>query len=804
MENFILNPLKVRLKNLPFIALVIVLLYIPLSSFEIQIRSVDKSKLTRIILESDIEQYYSIKKQENSFFITLNKKIKKFEIGQPSQQSIYIKNIDYKTSDFSTSIKINLKTPFTIIKSFTLKNPHRIIIDLKREELNFIKEKSKKDEYYSYLKSIIENYSVLIKKEEFNNKTREPVENLLNYTSNLLSETKTLEELTETELENLKNQIGLKLIGDYAYNTSLGISDVDEGPYKWRVRAGFDWDLLRDGLFKRKKQKQLLKQEIELNKLLRDKRIRKENYYFIHNIIIFLFSKEKIKNLEIRKNLINEILIFQKQRYYKNEILSEEIMKLERDLNRVNNLLDNYEKYHKQMITHSNLNMVDINIEELPIVDINIDAFLKELNNPPELEKLYQYKHKEINVKHSFLNDVRLKTWLYYYYYDRVYAVNDFFSLGVQVNIPFPFGFENRRILKKTEEKEFKAKYQRIIHENILESMNFYDEYKYKLDDLINFLNKRKLLLSRLNNIKIQLELGFEGSEIDNTFYILKQIFEVEYEITHIKQQMYLKIAQTFRNYGKKNIENFINLIDPDKLKNYLKNIYMGERYTYIWSDTFEKYNNLLLVYFLKSRNISHALLSFNKNIDKQKLTNFLDLAQNNNINVHAIISNNQWIFPDKRKNIAKELEVIKTFGFAGIHLDIEPHTFDDWTEKWSIYLDLYKKMLSTIKQNINNMELSLSIPVSDKSQYFEYSSLYADKIFIMAYGIKDPEIMKKTVNKFFNYPSNRSTIIIALRTSDFNSELELESFINDIYSKEKFFAFGLHKLSDIISKGEK
>ncbi len=67
---------------------------------------------------------------------------------------------------------------------------------------------------------------------------------------------------------------------------------------------------------------------------------------------------------------------------------------------------------------------------------------------------------------------MRLKFWLYYYHYNRITVNNNYFSLGVQLNVPFPFSVESRRQNVLSESRLFQVKLEREVHARTLEALN--------------------------------------------------------------------------------------------------------------------------------------------------------------------------------------------------------------------------------------------------------------------------------------------------------------------------------------------
>ncbi len=772
--------------------------------FDIHFQSVDDRATIRLIFESNIPFKYVLKKARSRLEIHIDKEANSFETEEPSRQSIFIKNIGYKKEKGKTTIFVLFKRDFKVKESFVLKRPFRLVIDLKREtkipaQLGYKHLGGKKA--WDDINSLINKYSFLLRVNHPKEKLSS-VKILLNTEAPLPSITNSEKRLTFTEANMLKNDIGLKLVGDYAYNTSMGITNADEGPYKWRIRVGLDWDIMRDGLLKRKRQKELLKKQMEIESLQETMNRRKENYYFLHNLIIYLFSNKKIRNLKQRREVLKELLSLIRKEYFTNRASIEDSIKLERDLARTENLLDNYLKYRKEFVTSSNLNNFSLTSDDLPLVDIDIDLLLREISEPEGISELFKLNRELLNLKYNLWKDIRLKLWLYHYHYNRIKKTNNFFSLGVQLNIPFPMSIQSRKEIKEAEESLFEVKYNREIHANVLEVTNAYDEYKTKLDDYINFFNKRRILQARLKRALVEHNFGAGRITYGEILGIIKQAMEVNFELYSIRQQMYLRMIKIFRYYNGNDIMKFIKPIKLENLKG--EEIYKGERFLYIWSNSFNRLSNDFIIQFLQVRKIENVLISFSKGINQQKLKSFMEKAKENNINCYATFSTNEWLKKNYIEKIKARLEETYQYGFKGIHFDIEPHTFPDWDKNNLSYMENYRKLLKFLKSYVGiRYEISVTVPFHHFSTYYNSISPFTDRIFVMTYG-KHSLNKDKIINKLMKLlRSEKGKIILTLRPTDFEGELEMEEFIDSFYETGMFRSFAFNDIENFLRRGQ-
>jgi len=207
----------------------------------------------------------------------------------------------------------------------------------------------------------------------------------------------------------------------------------------------------------------------------------------------------------------------------------------------------------------------------------------------------------------------------------------------------------------------------------------------------------------------------------------------------------------------------------------------------YIWSKGFNEYNNSFINKILKENNITNVILSSSA---EQNKTKFLDFIKNKKYEL--IISNNNYIFPEKREDLLNKIKTLSQYT-STIHLDIEPHTFDDFKENNTTYYEYYIDMLKDIKKNFPNITINISIPTFYDLNYTTQMKQYTDKIYLMAYEFKNYSQLKRRVDRYKNL-----NIVITLSYKDFNNSQQLFNTIKQLKTDYKNFA--IHHLRGLIS----
>ena len=205
-----------------------------------------------------------------------------------------------------------------------------------------------------------------------------------------------------------------------------------------------------------------------------------------------------------------------------------------------------------------------------------------------------------------------------------------------------------------------------------------------------------------------------------------------------------------------------------------------GKREIYMWSRTFNKTENSNIINFLKSKSISSVLLSFSTGLHKEKALDFMSGAKRKQINVVFMKSISEWLNEDHREAILHNISELVKYSPAGLHLDIEPHLFDNWRENNYAILDKYIKMLHYIRQNYHG-ELSVSIPIMYPDRILQDIYKIADKVYIMAYGRTNIKKLAQKVKEELGYGKQKS--VIAVKCKDFKNEHNFENYIEKILS---------------------
>ncbi len=596
---------------------------------------------------------------------------------------------------------------------------------------------------------------------------------------------------------------GLKLTGQYIYNENTGlIEDEDTVSYKWRGYLGLEWDILRDGLRQHQSKKKQLENELKIEKIIADKKIRYEMYPFYRNEIICLFNREKKKVLHKKIELLSKYEEIIKNLYFVSIVQKENVQNIQKEIWRAKSMLEGYEEYEKNLPPEmlDRIKQIDANL--LPSFGIKIKEIQQTIENPVLRKEIILLQKSILSEKYDADYNIRFAPFLRYYFGRTDTGrknVNDYFSLGFYFNVPLPITEEKTDSVQKAEEKYLETLYDRNTKDILHDVINTYYEYVYNIDDLIRFLYQKQTILEQMRKQLVKFDMKDESFSVPELISSSIQYFNTEFEILHIKQLLYLNLAFIVKYIPEVNISKFIFPVSIEKDIEMYAKLRTGERSVYVWSQGFNKFDNGLIYWFLKTKSAKNALVSFGKNTDKEKLKEFLDLA-GNSFEVEALIGDNDLL---KRKDkLTAIISELNNYKFTGIHLDIEPYTLSDWQANSAQYLQMYLDVLQVLKKNLylRNRTLTVSVPIFYSEDFLKKIFPLVDKVYVMAYGTKNPETVARWIKKAVEI--DKSRVIVALRCKDFENEMDLENFITEVKNQTGISSFAIHSLTEYIEIG--
>lgn len=180
------------------------------------------------------------------------------------------------------------------------------------------------------------------------------------------------------------------------------------------------------------------------------------------------------------------------------------------------------------------------------------------------------------------------------------------------------------------------------------------------------------------------------------------------------------------------------------------------KRYTWQWKASDAVANKKELLKFCKVNQVQVIYLQLSNSVTDTDYLSFNREANLCGIQVHAAAGEKEWALVENRQHIQKFIDRVFLINasakpeeaFTGIHFDIEPHTFSNWStdkdtivKNWIQNVDWYVNDIRISKAS--NMEISAALQFSldtiqtgnpDYPTLDRYMIAKHDKIAIMAY----------------------------------------------------------------------
>lgn len=520
-----------------------------------------------------------------------------------------------------------------------------------------------------------------------------------------------------------KNTPHLNWVSDMSYNFSPGFGDDDNIFYRARVSSGLDWLALGEGSLKNQKMQNALNEKMRSMNVLEKQQYKKEINHREHlEQVRAAFDAKKIKLLSDYEKLLkiqNDFTVRQNKIGLKNDA---EAAESKYRLDKISIEKKSLESLSKSF-DHQNFNNEIINSgipDLIPVENINFSALVKDKETALKIEK----EILDMKRRRDKQPDLRLK--LRYNYYSALSRDRNFASVGATINLPV-----SRSKNDIESENEIKLK------ENSIQDLQLL--YRNRLSEIYRdyYLAKSEIevLESEVKYLEAELKVN-STNEKSNTFspaaYLAtsEKLLNNQIQICDKKSDLYEKYLDYRMLVGTDDTAAGVQqLANNDNIGNE----------TYIWSSFFTNYSNAYIINLMNHWHISRVFLSIGKVTDMVKVADFMAMAAQNNIQVYRLIGENSYAATDNGfVDLQVALQDAKNMGFAGVHLDIEPHTFDDYKAN----VDLYAQRLINLFTNSktwctqNNMDLGVSVPMQLPAEVA--TALHDNSImtYIMAYDV--------------------------------------------------------------------
>lgn len=597
----------------------------------------------------------------------------------------------------------------------------------------------------------------------------------------------------EKQLQLYEKDYGIGITGGYTENINPTVGDLEDNlVYNRKFNLGAEWRILKNGYLENKAKARIMEDRIVREELNQDAATESYNYLKRFDHTIYTFNIVKIKLLYERRFQLEKQYDIIKQLVYMKRLRKEDLIQMETRLSEVESLINVYQSYNLYLNPESNA--LTFNQNNLPLIDLDYPKIFKMMGQQTDsllsehvFEDYYHWYHQ-----------ISLRAWARYNFYDLLGTnTRSFFSTGINFTIPIPF---NTKLENEIANEKYKYDNQQIVqnrvnlHEEVL-SIGY--EFRYKMKQFIAFIQKRKLFMEKLRVEKVKVRLNDANIDPLQGLDLQDDLLQIDIELVDLLQNMYLKALKIHSKIPNTDIRDIIKFKTTEEVNEYLDD---KERAVYVWSKTFEEYSPEFLAEYAIYNEFEKVIVSVGPNDSITDKDVFMAYAAEN-AEVHVMIGNNNLIYEDDPGHYIHQIvSKMQTNKPVGIHLDVEPHTFDNWDTEKQKLTNMYLEMLGKVKTYCNDYgyELSVSIPLHYGEKTVDAILAQADYVYFMCYENVKTSYLEKKILPYQDFAQDK--IVLAFRTEDFAHRVEMEEKINEIRTLTNIRKFAYHDLRRIIS----
>ncbi|MFO0357467.1 MAG: hypothetical protein ACK50A_10945 [Sphingobacteriaceae bacterium] len=589
-----------------------------------------------------------------------------------------------------------------------------------------------------------------------------------------------------------KKDLGLSLGGGYQENLGTPFVSTDDAVvFRRKFMIGVDWDILKGGLIENRTKIKHLQNDLLFIELSQKQNQSNNNSTIaFYAKVIDSFNKAKLKVLEQRLAMINKQHVIAKTLWELKQLSGDAYIKSmqhKTDILLQGKLYSNYNSDFDQI-----KNKEEINVKPI-LVDLDFARVLKFVDSSEVIKDPAATNANYQSNLNSYYQQMSLKAYTRYNYYDvfnNTIVNRNFLSFGLNFSAPLHNTSKERN---EIDQINYQLRtMQNDMTANVVNGknttyylLNLFYEYRYKLKQYFNLLEKRKVFEELIRTEVVKQKLYDLEFNPNTAIYLLDDYWSNTIELLDLHQQMYGIILNIHEKVPGLKLSEYIKPIDPNEF------VYEFEpknsRYIYIWSKSFTNHNVEFISDYVRLNNFSDLVISY-KN-DKAYLSKINDLIKDNPaLNAHLMVGQNKLIVNGMQGFLDSLKTNVNLSSFKGLHLDIEPHAMEDFQQNKEQYFASYMKLLDEFKAfcNEQKIQLSVSIPLNYPENVLNKLFTVSDKVFLMAYeNVKDDFIQRKIEGEL---KMGASKLVIALRTKDFLNRDEMEKKFEKLEIKDRAY----------------
>ncbi|MFB6231888.1 MAG: T9SS type A sorting domain-containing protein [Salinibacter sp.] len=223
-----------------------------------------------------------------------------------------------------------------------------------------------------------------------------------------------------------------------------------------------------------------------------------------------------------------------------------------------------------------------------------------------------------------------------------------------------------------------------------------------------------------------------------------------------------------------------------------------GERTAlYIWSDALQSQSISSIVDLAETQNIERLILSVGQGSPIEKVKALKAQARKSGIATEFLLAPNYWVRSGEPEDVRSRVNGIDLQG-STLHINIEPHAYDDFDQRTAEYLRRYLEVLRVVRESIGDSKLAVSVPVWWPDSTYRKMAPIVDRAYLMAYGEKEPRERAEQTREAARHfsPEQRA---VALRPEDYPSPSVLNQTVQAVGDIVGTDQFALHDFESFV-----
>jgi hypothetical protein len=599
-----------------------------------------------------------------------------------------------------------------------------------------------------------------------------------------------LESLVRLNKRQLRNDLGFDLNAGFLNNFEQTLLDSEGRFYRRRYTMGTRWDILGGGLLDNKLKARLLDYELERQKQLDEIIASKESVDIVYQRVLFVFNRAKQK--EIKRYLLKldqELLLLRNL-----SDLGYDVRELFRDLARkqlrYELQLDDFKEFEQKLDSAAYINDKSLLEYEPVLFSLAIDSIKNRAmaSQYEPIDNLVKIEAEKNNEAFKRWRDISANLQFQYNYFDRLEEqsnnqfLNDreFFSLTGSIRVPLSIFTTNYKKAAQLTTARYREVLERDVQNRDNELVGQYREFENRKRGIYEIDGDIAVVTERIADEK-------------NQFLVNKQNYNPALLLSHISNRQSLMIERlvaledyylTFYKIWKfvpnKTINEF-TYIESDLGTTRSKAL--NSIGVYLWSKDLYGFSNSYIIQKIEEYAINKIALSVGEltSVNREKVHSLISELKSKDIQVSLLIGNNTIVNDTTFTKAEYWVKLAAGLSLNSIHLDIEPHTLQNWGTQKNKLKDNYLDLLAFVAKEaeLYNLDVEVSIP-HFYDDILDEINKHADYISVMVYNdLSIPSVNAKLIEE--KRILTESKWGLSLKVLDFSSKEQIALFIKGI-----------------------